>query len=173
MDQRSPSKGVRQWLPLGVIALVAGVAGVVLPQFLPSTEPEVKASESAVAAPKSEKSDKSDWTYVPPAWPEPPNHQAVFLRLGVGTLAVLALCAATLWCSKHWLRGDVPAAAAGAQLRCIESLPLGNRCTVHLVHVGKRPVLVGADAAGIKTIVPLPESFSQTLAAQESELAIG
>src|SRR3989442_262670 len=102
-------KSVNQWLPLGVMGLVAVLAGLVLPQVLPLIEPAAKsASPDATAA----KTDKNDWTYVPPAWPEPPNHQAVFLRLGLGTVAVLALCAGTLWCCKRWLRGEVAAAPA-------------------------------------------------------------
>jgi flagellar biogenesis protein FliO len=165
MDHRSPSKKVGQWLPFVVIALVAVTAGIILPQVLPSSEPDTAANTSTQPTSFEGKSAKDEWTYVPPAWPEPPNHQAVFLRLGLGTLSVLGLCAATLWCCKRWLRSDAPATAAGAQMRCIESLPLGNRCTVHLVHIGNRPVLVGADAAGIKTIVPLSESFAHTLAA--------
>ncbi len=173
MDHRSPSKKVTPWLPMGAIALVAAAAGVILPNFLPSSEPEGRVHDSAPATTPKEKSEKNDWTYVPPAWPEPPNHQAVFLRLGLGTMSVLGLCVATLWCCKRWLRGDVPAATAGAQMRCLESLALGNRCTVHLVHIGNRPVLVGADATGIKSIVPLPESFAQTLAtANEAEAGV-
>jgi flagellar biogenesis protein FliO len=150
----------QKWLPLGVIGVVASLAGLVLPQFLPSTTPSPNAGDSATAAIKS---DKTDWTYTPTAWPEPPNHSVVFLRLGLGTLAVLGLCAATLWTCKRWLRAGPFEAAPGAQLRRIESLALGNRCVVHLVHLANRPVLVGTDAGGIKTIVPLPDSFEQTL----------
>jgi hypothetical protein len=30
-----------------------------------------------------------------------------------------------------------------------ETLALGNRCSVHLVHIGKREVLICVDGAGI------------------------
>ena len=159
----------KKWLPLGVLGLVAVLAGLVLPQMMPSIEPV--SPSTPVSATGAAKDAKSDWTYVPPAWPEPPNHRTVFLRLGLGTVSVLALCAGTLWCCKRWLKAGVPAATAGAQLRCLETLALGNRCVVHLVQMGNRSVLIGADAAGIKTIVPLPESFAQTLLAAEEPAA--
>lgn len=157
-------KAKRPWLSLGMMAGAALLAGLALPQLMPSTHPRTPVkSESEPSGQR----DKNDWTYVPPSWPEPPDHQAAFVRLGLGTAAVLTLCVATLWCGKRWLRGETPVAAAGAQLSFIESLPLGNRCVIHLVQIHNRPVLVGADAAGIKTIVPLPESFAQTLLTAE------
>jgi flagellar biogenesis protein FliO len=154
---------LKRWLPLGVIGLVAVLAGLVLPQLLPS----IDSPSSSSASPILSKTSKDDLTYTPPAWPEAPNHSAVFLRLGTGTVAVLALCVGTLWCCKRWLRDGAAGAKVGGQLRCIESLALGNRCLVHLVRIGNRSVLVGADASGVKTIVPLPESFSQSLLAAE------
>jgi flagellar biogenesis protein FliO len=87
----------------------------------------------------------------------------MFVRLGLGTVAVLALCVATLWGCKRWLRATPAPSSAASQLRLLETLPLGNRCCVHLVHVANRPVLIGADASGIKTVVPLPDTFAGTL----------
>ncbi len=52
-------------------------------------------------------------------------------------------------------------------LRLLETLPLGNRCSVHLVHMGNREVLIGVDGSGIKSIVPLPENFADVLTQTE------
>ena len=41
---------------------------------------------------------------------------------------------------------------------------MGNRCSVHLVHLGKREILIGVDGGGIKTMVPLANSFEDVLA---------
>jgi hypothetical protein len=95
----------------------------------------------------------------------------MFARLGLGTLLVLGLCAGTLWIGKRWLGGAAASAApAAAQVRLVETLSLGNRCVVHLLNIGTRPVLVGADAGGVKTIVPLPESFAQTFLAAQADM---
>jgi flagellar biogenesis protein FliO len=56
------------------------------------------------------------------------------------------------------------------RLRLVESLPLGGRCMLHLVHVDQREILVGVDATGLKTIVPAPPAFDDVLdAAAQSE----
>jgi flagellar biogenesis protein FliO len=52
-------------------------------------------------------------------------------------------------------------------MRLIETLPLGNRCSVHLVRLGKREILIGVDGAGIKTVAPLAGFFEDAL---ESEV---
>jgi flagellar biogenesis protein FliO len=109
------------------------------------------------------------WTYDAPDWAEPPNHQAMFLRLGLGTAIVLALCVGTVYLCKRWLRGAPAQASANGRLQLIETLALGQRCWLQLVHVAGQPVLVGGDPAGLKTIVPLPESFAATLAEKTEE----
>ena len=50
----------------------------------------------------------------------------------------------------------------------VETLPLGNRCLVHLVRVGKQQVLVGLDGGGLKSLVALPEAFDETLTEAEN-----
>jgi len=45
----------------------------------------------------------------------------------------------------------------------VETLPLGNRCLVHLVRVGSQQVLVGVDGGGLKSVVALPAAFDETL----------
>jgi flagellar biogenesis protein FliO len=144
-------------VPFGLLALAAIAAGLFAPRLLPAAS----AAPAAEAKPQSPQTSTS--TYTPPAWPDPPNYQGMFVRLGLGTVAVLALCVATLWGCKRWLRATPLPSSATSQLRLLETLPLGNRCCVHLVHVANRPVLIGADASGIKTLVPLPDTFAGTL----------
>lgn len=153
---RSP---FQKWAPWGIIGLVAVCAGLLLPQMLPSSAPPKNSTENtSVTPPKS-----GPLAYKPPEWPEPPNQQGMFLRLGLGTLFVLGLCVGSIFLCKRWMGNAPQAAKSQGQLKLIETLPLGQRCWMQLVHVGTHSVLVGGDAAGMKTIVPLPESFSTLL----------
>src|SRR2546425_344205 len=82
---------------------------------------------------------------APPSLPDAPSLQGMILRLGIGTAIVLALCVATLAGIRRWM---YPAAANGStprEMRLTETLQLGNRCALHLVHLGKQPILVGVD----------------------------
>jgi flagellar biogenesis protein FliO len=162
LDAPRVGSGSKHWLPFALSGLVAVAASLFLPRAL------TEATSAPPAESHSQASTPGNSSYTPPAWPDPPNYQGMFVRLGLGTAAVLALCVGTLWGCKRWLRVAPSPASVNAQLRLLESLPLGNRCCVHLVHVANRPVLVGADASGIKTVVPLPETFAGTLLETES-----
>jgi flagellar biogenesis protein FliO len=142
---------------LGIIGLVAVTAGLVLPQLMPA------APASAKIAPANSRTNPNDLTYNPPALPEGPSARAMLLRLGLGTAVVLGLAVGTIWVSKRWLSGPPAAPGGTAHLRLVESLPLGNRCCVHLLHVAGRAVLVGMDGSGLKELLPLPESFAGAL----------
>jgi flagellar biogenesis protein FliO len=165
-QQVTGAEPTRRWLPLALVGLVAVTAGLVLPQALPTAAPAAKAPAPGDAAAKSK------WAYAPPAAPEPGDARAMLTRLGVATVVVLALCVVTLWLGKRWLGGAAPAVGKASQLRLVETLALGNRCAVHLIHVGNRPVLVGADQSGVKTVVPLPESFMEHALALSGEGAV-
>jgi flagellar biogenesis protein FliO len=173
----------KMWMILGGVSLLAIVGGLALPQSFPS-EPLAAAARSTSAAEAkvipavpaaatlapAASAKKEDLAYSPPPWPEAPDPKALLTRLGIGTVVVLGLCVGTLWAAKRWLHGT-PAVAASQQLRLLEALPLGNRCTLYLVSAGDRRILVGADAAGLKTVVPLPEGFADALA--EADCAAG
>jgi flagellar biogenesis protein FliO len=104
--------------------------------------------------------------YSLPPWPEPPNTGGLLLRLVLGTVAALALCAGSLWFGRKWLRGNLVATGPGGQLRVLESVSLGNRCFVHLVQAGEARVLAGTDSAGLKALLAVPSPFPDILAAR-------
>jgi flagellar biogenesis protein FliO len=138
---------------------------------MPAAEAKVIPATPAAATPTpAAPAKKDELAYNPPPWPEAPDPKALLERLGVGTVVVLGLCVGALWAAKRWLRG-APVAAASQQLRLLEALPLGNRCTLYLVSAGDRRILVGADAAGLKTVTLLPEGFADALA--EADCAAG
>jgi hypothetical protein len=93
------------------------------------------------------------------------------IRLGAGTAVVLGLCVVTLLVGKRWLGGPAAAKAAGATMHVVETLHLGNRCCLHLVQLPARQVLVGADGAGIKAVLPLAENFDTLLGEAEATRA--
>jgi flagellar biogenesis protein FliO len=172
----------KTWMILGIVSLVAIAGGLILPRSFPAEPPTLvarstPASEAKLlpAAPTAGtrgadvsakgaevSAKKEDLAYNPPPWPEAPDPKALLARLGVGTVVVLGLCVGTLWAAKRWLQGAAPVAAS-QQLRLLEALPLGNRCTLYLVSVGNRRVLVGADGGGLKTVAPLTEGFADAL----------
>jgi flagellar biogenesis protein FliO len=97
-------------------------------------------------------------------WPEPPNIGGVLGRLAMGTVVVLVLCVVTLVFGKRWLGGAVAkAGGGGTRLKLKESVPLGHRCFLHLVEVDGTRVLAATDAAGVKTLIPLPHAFDGLL----------
>jgi flagellar biogenesis protein FliO len=153
--QVAATESSKRWLPIALIGLLAVTAGIVLPQALPSVPAAPKSPQ--VAQPPG----KGPLTYTPPPALEPPDAKAMLTRLGIATAIVLVLCVVTLWLGKRWLVGSPSQTGKEGQLRLVETLALGNRCVVHLIHVGNRPVLIGADPSGIKTVVPLPESFGE------------
>ncbi|HWY89024.1 MAG TPA: flagellar biosynthetic protein FliO [Gemmataceae bacterium] len=157
-----PKTGFRgPWMALGIVAIVAIGAGLLVPQLLPG---EMALEPSR---PKADAKSKSKSEYVAPTVPEMPNPQGMLTRLASGTVLVLGLSVASIWGMRRWLKIQEPAGAGQRDLRLVETLALGNRCCLHLVHLGKREVLVGVDGAGIKTIVPLPRVFEEVLSETE------
>jgi flagellar biogenesis protein FliO len=146
------------WTPWMAVAAVAVLAGLLLPQLLPG-ETVLEKSQS-----KTEAKAKSTSEYTALALPEMPSPQAMLSRLFLGTVFVLGLAVVSLWGVRRWMQFNGPANAAPREMRLIETLQLGNRCSMHLVKMGKREVLIGVDGAGIKTVVPLAASFEDALA---------
>ena len=160
-----PGSRAKFWVPISIIGLVAVTAGVFIPQMLPPL------SAPAKSAPSLEIPKKDDLTYTPPAFAEGPDPKAMIIRLTLGTAIVLGLCVGTLWLSKRWLRAIPGRPASAGPLHLVDSLNLGNRCSVYLIGAGQRQVLVGIDASGLKSLVPLPDSFADTLTRAQDEPA--
>jgi flagellar biogenesis protein FliO len=154
----SKSKLWTTWLTMGVVAIGAVAAGLLVPQLMPG-EMVIEADR-----PKAEAKSKTKSDYTGPALPEMPNPRAMLSRLAWGTVLVLGLSVASIWAMRRWTQTREPAVSGQRALRLVETLPLGNRCSLHLVHLGSREVLVGVDGAGIKTIVPLAKTFDEVLA---------
>jgi flagellar biogenesis protein FliO len=152
--------GLKRWLPLAIIGLVAVTAGIALPQAMPSAPTAAAVPAAAKISGGGDAAGKGKWAYTPPSVPEPPDAKAMLTRLGVATAFVLVLCVVTLWLGKRWLGSTAQPIGPTNQMRLLEMLPLGNRCAVYLIQVANRPVLIGTDPSGLKTVVPLPESFS-------------
>jgi flagellar biogenesis protein FliO len=116
--------------------------------------PETNTPAAAAADP--------DLTYSP-QWPEPPNTGAMLLRLCLGTVFVLALCAGSLFLARPWLQ-KLQTTGAGSQALQVEaSVPLGNRAVLYLVKVGDTQLVAGTDATGLKSLIALPGSFKEML----------
>ena len=88
-------KSMRSWVVSAVLLAITLGGGYLLPQLMPHAAPKAEPA----AAPTSSNS----YSYAPPQWPEAPDHQAMFLRLILGTVLVLGLCVATMWACKRWL----------------------------------------------------------------------
>lgn len=147
------------WLTVCVLGLLAAVCGLFLPQSLRS-RPETTA---AIATPEPVREAKDALEYTPPALPDMPSPQSMFLRLALGTIFVLILSIVVLWSGKRWIRPLAGPAVGNQQLRLLESLPLGGRCALYLLQAGETKVLAGVDQAGIKALLPLPQTFDGAL----------
>jgi len=160
------------WLPLAAVGLVASVAGLAMPQFLGKESLKAPTPVAQIPSWKTQEPN-GDLQYTPPTWPETPDYGAMFSRLVAGTVIVLGMCVGVLWLGKRWLPisglsvsgllMSAAGASAGTHLKLVETLSLGNRCCLHLVQMAERQVLVGVDGSGVKTVVPLTETFAQTL----------
>ncbi len=149
----------KRWLLVAIVAVLTVTAGFALPNALPAVAEHPKATSVAEPEPVSK------LAYDPPTIPDAPDPRAMLMRLAVATAFVLALCAGTFWLGKRWLGVASNRHEASSQLRLVETLALGNRCCVHLVHVANRQVLIAADSSGLKSVVSLPDLFEHTLAA--------
>ncbi len=139
-----------QWMILGFLSLLAVAAGVAMPSLLGSASGTVR--EPAIPS-------------KPADWADLPDLGSLVLRLSLGTVVVLGLCALMLWAGKRRQRGVVVADDAG--MRILETLPLGNSCFVHLVQAGTGQALVGMDRTGCKRVIVLPEPLEGDVESDE------
>lgn len=104
--------------------------------------------------------------YQPPAAPELPDPGHLLLRLALFTAVVLGAAGAAVWVARR--RTGPPPQAEGEAPRVVASAPLAGRCALHLLQVGDAHFVAATDAAGLKALHPLPETFA---AAVEEALA--
>jgi flagellar biogenesis protein FliO len=152
--------GLPSWLILGALGLLATAGGIFLPRSLRQGQELSVPMPTATPTPEA----KEPLDYSPPSMPDLPSPRAMFLRLGLGTIFVLILCAITLWAGKRWIRPLAGSQNENKQLRLVETLALGGRCSVYLLQAGETKVLAGVDHAGLKSLLTLPQSFDGALA---------
>jgi flagellar biogenesis protein FliO len=131
----------------------------ILAKETPSKAAPGKETASKPRPPKKQ----TDLAYSLPAWPDPPDSDAMIFRLAIGTVAVLFLSVGTLWIGKRCLGGFKAKNPAVSHLRVVETLPLGRRGSLILVKAGTQKILVGMDHAGIKGMLTLPQPFERAL----------
>jgi flagellar biogenesis protein FliO len=176
VKNNSPSRSsLSTWLIFGALGLATTLCGVILPQGLRSLHDVAAAIPTPQSPPQSEEAgvstvqSKDQLEYNPPALPEMPPLQPMLMRLAFGTILVLILCILTLWSGKRWVRPLVAPTHESKKLRILESLPLGGRCSVFLLQADEAKILVGVDQAGIKSLLPLPQSFDRALEEMSAE----
>ena len=125
-------------------------------------EPALKSEPSLKSEPAAETTNDVVTSYSPP-WPEPPNTGAMLLRLCVGTLVVLGLCAGSLWLGKPYLKRFQVVASGNATFFVEGTVTVGNRATLYLIRAGDTQLVAGTDAGGLKSLIALPPTFKEVL----------
>lgn len=92
-----------------------------------------------------------------------PTHTDMLIRLGTWTVIVMCLCGLTVLAIRRWQtkHGMLPVARGQSQI--VETVVLGANRSVSLVELRGVQALVGCDAGGIQSIVPVPPAFADIL----------
>lgn len=170
------ARGRQQWLLLGILGVIAVAAGVLWQLPYPPVRNAAQAACSTQQESTGDKAARKEgneqaWSRgskilaASPKKNEGPDPSTRLIRLGIGTVIVLTLCVVTLLVCKRLGLGSPAATSKKGQLSLVETLPVGNRCCLHLVQVGTHQVLAGVDASGLKSLILLPEAFGEALAA--------
>lgn len=139
------------------------------PAEKPEAQPAIKLDAQPTNPAESQLENPSDVVNFSPNWPEPPNTSAIFMRLGIGTFVVLALCVGSLWLGKPWLK-RLQVVSNGNPTFFVEgTVSVGNRATLFLVRAGDTQLVAGIDATGLKSLVALPMTFKEVLDEQVPE----
>jgi flagellar biogenesis protein FliO len=151
-------------LIVGTLILSLSLANAADPKIVRTSHQ----SAAKPPVPQADESDDEDLTYSP-QWPEPPNTGAMLVRLGVGTVVVLALCVGVLWFGKPWLQKLQTPGTGNSTLQIEGSIAVGNRAMLYLVRAGGTQLIAGTDATGLKSLIALPVSFKEVLDQQDDE----
>ena len=138
------------------------------PKVVPASHETTKAPAARSQKAPAELPADSDESVTPemsysPQWPEPPNTGAMLMRLGLGTMAVLALCAGSLWFGRPWLKRLQGTNMTNPSFHVEGTVALGNRAVLYLVRVGGTQLVAGTDLSGLKSLIALPVSFKDVL----------
>lgn len=151
--------------PLAVPELAPTVA-VDLSEAEPLTGTAVQSAETPPAAEAPNGDAIPEWKGQ--QYPAPLDLGDLVGRLVVGTGIVLGLAVIAVLVIRKWMG---PMAnlkpTPSRRLQHVESLALPNRNSLQLVELDGRAILVGMNAAGLQTIVPLEKSFAEQLAAAD------
>ena len=92
-----------------------------------------------------------------------PTNTDMLIRLGTWTVIVMCLCGLTVLAIRRWQtkHGMLPVARGQSQI--VETVVLGANRSVSLVELRGVQALVGCDAGGIQSIVPVPPAFPDIL----------
>ncbi|MCR9119556.1 MAG: hypothetical protein NXI22_21700 [bacterium] len=131
------------------------------------SSPAAMLPAASVAAPASGES----LDYETPEFPEPIDLGSIVLRLFGGTAIVLAACVAFMWFGKNWITKGALFQGESNAMRVVETLGLAPGCCLKLVEIDGRRFAAAIDSTGIKELVPLGESFDESLAALENDEA--
>jgi flagellar biogenesis protein FliO len=101
-----------------------------------------------------------------------PSSIDMLIRLGTWTVIILCLCGLTALAIRRWQtkHGMLPVARGQSQI--VETVSLGANRSISLVELRGVQALVGCDANGIQSIVPVPPAFPDLLDSGEAELTL-
>ncbi|HVJ68197.1 MAG TPA: flagellar biosynthetic protein FliO, partial [Caulifigura sp.] len=89
-------------------------------------------------------------------------HNMVWVTGTIGLGAVVSL-----WALRLWLTRGGRVALPAKSLKLVDTLRIGPRCGVYLVEAESQRVLVGVEHGKTMCLMPLPPSFSESLAAAD------
>ena len=103
-----------------------------------------------------------------------PQFQDLLGNIAGSTCLVLILGVGFILVAKRVTKGKVAKSKQKSdqpQINVVANLRLTPKSNLHLVEVGKQRVLVASDAAGIKSVVSLTNSFASELDSLDDEVA--
>ena len=90
--------------------------------------------------------------------------QRLMKQLGMNTFFVLAIGIGFILVAKRWVSGKKPIESSDkTNIEIKSTLRLSPKSNLHLVQAVEQRLIVAVDQNGIKTVVPLTESFANTL----------
>jgi flagellar biogenesis protein FliO len=165
----APSRKFLALCGAGAFVLLAGLA---LPRLLVES-PHADLSKRPVEA-RNEKAKPTPREalakeFETPKTQDAPSLTGILVRLMLGTAVVLVLCGGTAWAVGRWVRGQQKSMNAGP-LKLVASLPVNRSVAVHLVRIGDQQIILGTDSSGLRSMIPLNDSFEETL--EETQIQI-